>query len=311
MNIRAVRLFRMIVKSGSLAAAANRLGMSVSAASRMLGVLEHEFKLKLFSRENRRLDLTQDGREFLQRTQHILEGLERLTDIANEVRSTEDAPLRLVSTLPLAKTIYAPALDLWRQEHPEARSVLNIETRFDLESKVAAREYNLGILSLPVENAIVDLEVQPLVAARHEIAMSPSHPLAQATTITPDDLVSLDFVALKPGQRWRDRLDVLAASKGFKPNIISETSSTVAALELARRGVGVVLVDRMHVGLEDETQLVLRPTTPDAWVDYCLVTGAGRTSRATSDFANILRKWLQDCSEANVEVADSLRIVGA
>ena len=148
MNLRSVQLFRTIVRLGSLKLAAERLGMSTSSASRMIGVLEHELKLKLFSRRNRKLDLTPEGQEFLQRSQHILEGLERLPDIAAQVRSVDADPLRLVSTLPLAIGIIAPVLALWQEHHPGVTSVLNIETRFDLESKVAAREYNLGIQSI-------------------------------------------------------------------------------------------------------------------------------------------------------------------
>jgi len=124
----------MIVRTGSLASAAERLGMSPSAASRMIAMLERELKLTLFSRQNRKLDLTDHGRDFMRRSQHILEGVERLTDIAAQVRSADSDPLRLVSTVPLATSLLAPVLAQWQSEPPNAATVLNIETRFDLES---------------------------------------------------------------------------------------------------------------------------------------------------------------------------------
>ncbi|POF31471.1 DNA-binding transcriptional LysR family regulator [Roseibium marinum] len=297
----------MIVRTGSLASAADRLGMSPSAASRMIGVLEHELKLTLFSRRNRNLDLTGEGREFLRRSQHILEGLERLTDIAAQVRSVDSDPLRLVSTVPLAISVFSPVLAIWQAENPGVRSVLNIETRFDLESKVAAREYNLGILSLPVENAIVDLDVEPLVSARYEVAMARGHRLANRETLTIQDIVDEDFVALRPAQRWRKRLDAMAMSHSFAPRIVSETSSSAAALDLVRNGLGVTLADRIHAGLQEDERLVLRPLEPDMWTDYCLVTGKGRTSVATRDFSNRIRAWLTERCYSSPALARVLR----
>ncbi|MEM5584215.1 LysR family transcriptional regulator [Roseibium sp. AS2] len=307
MNLRSVQLFRMIVRTGSLASAAERLGMSPSAASRMIGVLEHELKLTLFSRRSRNLDLTGEGHEFLRRSQHILEGLERLTDIAAQVRSVDSDPLRLVSTVPVAASVFSPVLAIWQAENPGARSVLNIETRFDLESKVAAREYNLGILSLPVENAIVDLDVAPLVSARYEVAMSKGHRLAGRDTLSVQDIMDEDYVALRPAQRWRKRLDAMAMSHSFTPRIVSETSSSAAALDLVRNGLGITLADRLHAGFDEDEKLVLRPLEPVMWTDYCLVTGKGRTSEATLDFSDRLRAWLEHRFYDNPALADVLR----
>jgi DNA-binding transcriptional LysR family regulator len=298
----------MIVRTGSLASAAERLGMSPSAASRMIAVLERELNLTLFSRQNRKLDLTDHGRDFMRRSQHILEGVERLTEIAAQVRSTEAEPLRLVSTVPLAKSLLNPVLARWTAEARDTTIVLDIETRFDLESKVAAREYNLGIVSLPVENAIVDLDIQPLARARHEIAMAPGHPLAASDEVSMSDLAESGFVALRPGQRWRQRLDALAAANSFAPRILSETGSTTVALDMVRRGLGIVLVDRMIAGLEHDATIVLRPLKPEIWTEYCLIMGQERASAMTKAFSQVLRDWLQERCSENAELAASLKL---
>lgn len=298
MNLRSVRLLRKIVRLGSLKLAAESLGISPSAASRSISLLEHELKLTLFTRYNRKLDVTPEGQEFLQRSQHILEGVERLTDIAAQVGSKDAYPLRLVSTVPLAIGIFAPVLALWQEQNRQTTSVLNIETRFDLESKVAAREYNLGILSLPVENKIVELDVIPLLRARYEIAMSADHPLSFKKNLAFAQLRNERFVALRGTQRWRRRFDRLAAANDISPNIVSETSSTSAALELVKRGLGIMPVDRLHTCLEPSDTLKLVPLDPPIWTEYCLVTGKGRTSQNTQDFTRFLKMWLATkCAE--------------
>ncbi len=308
MNLRSVQLLRMIVRTGSLASAAQRLGMSPSAASRMIAMLERELKLTLFSRRNRKLDLTEQGRDFMRRSQHILEGVERLTEIASQVRSTEAEPLRLVSTVPLATSLLDPVLARWQSGARAASVLLDIETRFDLESKVAAREYNLGILSLPIENAIVDLDVQPLASARHEIAMAPGHPLCRQDTLSMHELADAEFVALRPGQRWRQRLDALASASSFAPRVLCETGSTTVALDMVRRGLGIALVDRMIAGLENDATLVMRPLEPEIWTEYCLITGRERASPVTRDFSRMLRDWLQERCSDSADLAASLKL---
>lgn len=61
MNSRSVQVSRMIVRTGSLASAAERLGMSPSAASRMVATLESELEPSLFSRQNRKLHPMDQG----------------------------------------------------------------------------------------------------------------------------------------------------------------------------------------------------------------------------------------------------------
>jgi DNA-binding transcriptional LysR family regulator len=309
MNLRSMQLFRMIVRTGSLISAAERMGMGPSSASRLIGILEHELKLKLFSRSHRNLELTAEGHEFLQRCQHILEGLEKLPEIALQVRSVQAEPLRLVTTAPIAVAVMAPALGKWRKEHPKIKSILNVETRFDLESKVASREYNLGVVSLPMENAIIDLDIVPLVRARYEVALPIGHPLTRKPSVTVAELAQVDMIALKEGQRWRTRLNALFSSQPESPCIMVETSSTVAALELVRQGMGVTLVDRICAGLTEPEHLEFRALEPGIWTEYCLVSGHERRSKTASEFTKVLREWIYEMRSASTDIASSVTLV--
>jgi DNA-binding transcriptional LysR family regulator len=60
-NIKAIRLFLHIMQRCSLVAAAEKLNMSASAASRLLTGLEYEAGLTLFSRDGHRLSPTGRG----------------------------------------------------------------------------------------------------------------------------------------------------------------------------------------------------------------------------------------------------------
>lgn len=83
LDIRALRSFLAIVELGSLTAAARRVNRSQSAVSQQLAVLEDRLGRPLFRRERQRLQLTEFGREFVDRARAlvglhdaILEGLD-------------------------------------------------------------------------------------------------------------------------------------------------------------------------------------------------------------------------------------------
>lgn len=89
---------------------------------------------------------------------------------------------------------------------------LNVESRFAIERKVAARSYNLGLISLPVENAIIDLHAIPFLRVRMGVLLPRDHPLASRTTLAASDLANEQFVGLRPRQRRRDRIDEVMGS---------------------------------------------------------------------------------------------------
>lgn len=292
MNIKALRVFSGVVETGSLSEAAERLNTSASAASRLLALLEAELGLALFSRRHRRLELTRQGQEFYRRSMHILKGIDEIRDIARDVSRDGPEPLRLVSTVTVARAIIAPALADWRGANPGATAFLDIETRFDMESRIAAREFNLGVASLPQENAIIELTITPLMSARYEVALAHDHPLAAEPRVPVEALADVPMVALRAGQRWRRRMDAVCTMAGIRPRIVVETGSTVIATELVRRGAGVFIVDRVCSALVPEG-MALRPLEPEMWTEYAALTGPGGPSALTGDFIDTLRARVQ------------------
>ncbi len=257
MNLKALQLFRQIVLSGSLAEASERLSVSASAASRLLSLLESELGIKLFSREKRQLVLTDDGDIFYRRLVQTLDGLDEIPTLAADIRNRSHRRLSLVTAAPLARTLVSPALALMQSGGWSMQCSLNVETRFDIESKVAARGYNLGLISLPVENAILEVDVEPLLEVGTEVLMPRSHRLAAKASLTVEDIAGERFVSLRPGQRWRDRLDQLLGIVGHKPLVAVETSSSIVALQLVRDQLGITLTDRASVELLPGDEAVL------------------------------------------------------
>lgn len=293
MNLRSLRIFRRVVITGSLAQASQDLNISPSAASRLLSLLEAELKLTLFSRLKRRLELTNEGDLFYRQTEHILRGLDEMDQLASEIREQTNEMLSLVTAAPLAMGLVSPSLAIMRQNDQNFECILNVETRFDLESKVAARAYNVGVISLPIENAILDLTVEPFLETRLGVLMRVDHPLALKSHISVEDLAQHAIIALTKGQKWRKRLDDVFSASGLTPKVQLETTSTPVVKALVRDGMGVTVVDCISGRTNDDSLLLIKPLAVEKWITYATIHPNGPRPARSASFTEAMRSFIQ------------------
>jgi DNA-binding transcriptional LysR family regulator len=128
-------MFRQVVSAGSLAAAAEKMDMSTSAASRLIGLLESEVRLTLFSRTRRRLVLTAQGERLYREAEHILAGFDEIPRIVADIRSRAPSQLRIVTGPRIGQGLVSPALARFRKRHPSVRVAVDLESRFDIEGQ--------------------------------------------------------------------------------------------------------------------------------------------------------------------------------
>lgn len=309
MNLRALRLFRQIVLTGSLAEASERLNISASAASRLITLLEDELDIQLFSRDRRRLELTEQGDFFYRQVFHTLDGLEELRTIAADVRRKSADQLTIVTATPVAKGLVSPTLVHLKDQGIQFRCTVNLESRFAIESKVAARSYNLGLISLPVENAIIDLDAMPFLKTRLGVLLPRSHPLAVSTELEIGQLVDAQFIALTPRQRWRDRLDQLMADVSANPNIRIETTSTSLVVDMVARGLGITVIDRVCAGLDLDPRVVFRPLVRAPWLTYAGISAKGSQTVQATKFLDAVKRTIESHCEHTPLAKDDLVVV--
>lgn len=287
MNIRALRIFRLVVTKGSLAAAAETMGLSPPAASRLLALLEAETRLQLFHRTRRRLTLTPQGEAFYHETVHILAGFDEIPKIAEVIRHRSEGQFRLVTAPRIGQGLVAPALALFRRRYPDIRVSVDIRSRLDIEGRVGERLYDLGVISLPVSHPMVEITNHPLFRVRVEAFLPEDHRLAAKTALSATDLAREPLLGLWPGQRWRQQVDDFFGCGGEKPQYAIETQSSLMACQLARDGAGIAILDRVCAQAVDLRGMTARPLEPERWILFGYIYQArnalGRNSTAFID----------------------------
>jgi len=310
MNVRALRLFRLVVTTGSLSSAADNMNLSTSAASRLIAILESETRLQLFHRTRRRLTLTRQGEVFYREAEHILAGFDEIPRIVAGIRSREQDQLRLVTAPRIGQGLVSPALALFHKVHPEIRVSVDMQSRFGIEGSVGTRLYDLGIISLPVSHPLVEIENRPLFRVRVEALLPEKHRLAKQRSVTAQELAAEPLLGLWPGQRWRKQVDDFFSSGGVRPQYAVETRSSLMACQLVRDGTGVALLDRVCAQAIDLRGIVMRPLEPERWIlfGYVYQSRQPLSANATA-FLDCIRRVLEQFRALSTDNAESVVIM--
>lgn len=121
--------FVAVAESGSISAAARRLGLSKSVVSDRLAELERTLGAPLLHRTTRKLSLTEDGTAFLERAARIVREVEEATADMAQRRGTLSGPLRVSAPVTFGRMHLGPALYPFLTQHPQLELTLELDDR--------------------------------------------------------------------------------------------------------------------------------------------------------------------------------------
>lgn len=124
-----LRFFALLMKEGSLAAAAQQMGITPPAASRRLAQLERRLGVRLLRRTTRRMSLTPEGETYLLDGTRILGDLDALERTVAGARSSPRGLIKLAATLGFGRMHIAPALSAFARAYPEVEVQLHLTDR--------------------------------------------------------------------------------------------------------------------------------------------------------------------------------------
>jgi len=279
LEMQALRLALAIQETGSISAAASRLGYSQPAVSQQLRRAEAGLGVAIVTRAGRGVRLTEAGALLAARARivhaELADAFSSLADLAEGVTGHVR-----VAAFPSASSALVPAIlaDM-RERHPR------IDVSFvEEEPPAALRMLADGAVDLAITfsyegdpgdphrasvRTLLDRELftEPVYAvlpAGHPAATGPSAELAA--------LAEEDWIAGCP--RCRGHLLEVCRTAGFAPRIRRETDNVIAVLGMVRAGLGVGLLPALAVdGIGVPAGVALLPTTPASPRTVHAVTG--------------------------------------
>lgn len=287
MNFRQIEAFRAVIITGTASRAAELMGVTQPAVSRLIGELEATVGFPLFDRIKGRLVPTPEADIFYRDVETSFRGLDRLRSSAARIRDFGSGHIRVASLAATGSTIVPRAVRRFRETFPSAIVTLSIMSSASVRNHVVDGEFDLGLAADEVDLSGVEHQVFGSFPAL--CAIPPGHPLAAKKVIRPEDLHGVDYVALSPEDRARLQLDRLCLDAGARPNLVIETPFAITACALALEGVGVGIVNPLAVDGFGERGLILRLFEPAVYFkSYLLFRPDMQKARLVRAFVSAL-----------------------
>lgn len=119
--------FRTVVDTGSITAAAEQLGQTVSGVSRALRRLEDKLATSLVSRTTRRIALTEEGAAYLASARAILASVDAAEEQLLARREQPAGRLRVNAASPFMLHVVLPLVPEFRRRYPQIDLELNTD----------------------------------------------------------------------------------------------------------------------------------------------------------------------------------------
>lgn len=124
-----LRTFITVAEVGSITMAAEKLYIAKSAVSRRLSELENHLGVQLFHRSTRSISLTDEGKQFYERSRSILNDLDEAEQQVKSARLKLQGRFRLAAPLSFGLLHLTPLLNEFMSEHPNIRFDIDFNDR--------------------------------------------------------------------------------------------------------------------------------------------------------------------------------------
>ncbi|MET7520014.1 LysR substrate-binding domain-containing protein [Streptomyces sp. NPDC005480] len=196
-EIRQLRYVVRLAETLHFGRAAGLEHIAQSAFSGHVARLERELGVRLFERSPHRVALTPAGLAFVERAEQVLA---QLSDAAVEARayaSSHQEVLRVGTFAEAAGELTPVLLSVYRELRPDVRIEFTELTMVDQLEKLVSDDIDVAIVRAPFDDDRVTL--RPIFSEPRVAALPRQHALADATSISVDDLLDEPFAAAATG----------------------------------------------------------------------------------------------------------------
>ncbi|MGE3251300.1 MAG: LysR family transcriptional regulator [Hyphomonadaceae bacterium] len=246
-----LKTFHYAAETGSLTAAAERLGVSQSAVSRQIAALEAGMGVPLFQRHARGLLLTGPGMALREFTREMASAAMIAESALKDAREKVMGDLRVTAPVAFGSTWLAPRLVTFAESYPETRVQLLLDDReldlLKLEAECAVRLWaatHADLIQRKILEVHVSLYASKAYVAKHgapqKVEDLDEHRIIAYQVNAPNAMRELDWATRAGREDARPRAPAL------------EINNVYGMLRAVESGFGVAsLPDYMARGAQD------------------------------------------------------------
>ena len=254
-RIASMAAFPKVVGAGSFSGAAREMQVSQASVTKQIQELESWLGARLLNRTTRRLNLTEIGVAFYERSTRILEAVEEARNAAGALQTVPRGRLRINAPVSFGLLHLAPVITEFLELHPDISVEMLVNDRLvDLlegEFDVAMR---IGRLR---DSSLIARRIAPI---RLAVCAAPAYLATHGVPRTPEDLARhncLEYTYFESRGEWRllnsDGEEIIVPVSG---RYLANNADVLRSTALA--GGGIILIPTFIVGQDLRTGRLVR-----------------------------------------------------
>ena len=237
LNYNHLYYFHLAATEGSMTAAADHLGVTLSTVSEQIRLLERTLGVPLFDRTSSGMRLTTAGQQAHEQTSIMFRASERLVEALGRPTAKRPLVLRVGITATVSRSVATdflmPVLEL-----KECFPSIQTSTLSDLLRDLRGHEIDLVLCDTePVEPARRGLEITTLHRPRLVAVSKPEFKPHETWD-------NVELVHYLEGSAYRWEIDLFLDAQGYRPRLVGESDDSFLLLEAVIRGGFVAFVPR-------------------------------------------------------------------
>jgi DNA-binding transcriptional LysR family regulator len=302
-QLAAIRIFAKVAECLNFAEAAKQLGISNSAVTRSVAVLEQHLRVRLVNRTTRRASLTAAGQSYSKHCEELLRQISVMDEFMATAAGQTGGSLRIASSSSYASIDLLELLAAYRLQEPRMQFELTV---FDnMTDDIMAN----SDVCFSAERGVRDssLVCRPLAQTRDVIVACPAYLSRRGLPRTPLELSSHDVLVTSdaPGRYWDFRDKHGTQRVEVRPILNTQSPLLVKRAVQAGLGIARLSMSLIQSELSDGT---LRPLLTHVelcgderpvWLFYSGQPRMALTLRRFIDF--VVERYRQSEAEENKE----------
>ena len=290
-KIRQLEAFRAVAETGSMTKAANQLGISQPAVSRLVSDFSNTVGFEVFKRRRGILEPTSDSRYLLAEVRRLIDSLEHLEDLRRDLTERTVGHLR-IACLPGFATSHLPSvLVSFLKDRPRVTVSLEPDRPERILEWIIGEQYDCGLTDgFSGHPATISQDVD----IKSVCILPRGHPLEKKDYVTPSDLAKERLIHAR-----RDSWFFKELARGFSTNNVEinsfvEVRQFTTACTMVKDGVGASVVSALDAEAFREAGIVIKPYQPAIFHRLSIIQPAsGPSSPVVLDFIDTFIESLQ------------------
>jgi DNA-binding transcriptional LysR family regulator len=240
-EIRQLRYFAEVAKTGTFSAAAKNLGMAQPTLWRAVKTLESELGFPLFESSHRGVKPTRAGARMLVRTAKFLEAADALADLGRELKRGRDGLVVLGCAPPQVPALIAPLIGDLHRRYPGIHVALRSTSAMPDVVDLLSAEDELDFVTSP--STVTEGVGRHFLAHAHVVVVTAAdHPWRRRETVSIEEVADVPVILATPNTLSRLLIAQHLADCGISLDVVFESDTLQTAIAMAEAGVGVAIV---------------------------------------------------------------------